>query len=100
MGSRFTPLLVAAALAAFCGAASAYPGTVAASASILAGPFATSPVVAVIPANAQIDVGPCKAYCRVSYGDVEGYVASALIFAQAPAPLEPEYRIGIFGLVF
>jgi uncharacterized protein YraI len=100
MLSRFTPLLVAAALAATCGAASAYPGTVAAPASILAGPFATSPVVAVIPANAQIDVGPCKAYCRVCYGDVEGYVASALIVALAPAPLEPEYRIGIFGLVF
>jgi len=100
MRSRLTPLLVAASLAASCGAASAYAGRVCAPASLYAGPGGASPVVAVIPANAQVDVGPCRAYCLVSYGDVEGYVASSLVIAESPAPLEPEYRIGIFGLVF
>jgi|WetSurMetagenome_2_1015567.scaffolds.fasta_scaffold660316_2 hypothetical protein len=100
MRSRLTPFLAAAALAASCDAASAYSGALLRSATLYAAPSSSSPVVATLPANAQIDVGPCRAYCLVSYGDVEGYVASSAILAEGSAPYQPEYRIGIFGLVF
>lgn len=100
MGSSLKPLFVIAALAASSGAASAYSGTTLKSAHLYAAPSNRSAVVAMIPANAQIDVGPCRDYCLVSYGDFEGYVASSLVFAEAPAPYQPEYRIGPFGLVF
>ena len=100
MRSRLKPLLISAALAASVDAARAYPGTVMAPAPIYAGPGDRSPVLAVIPVNAQIDVGPCRAYCHVIYGDIEGYIASPLVVAEAPAPESPEYRIGPFGLVF
>ncbi len=100
MRSRLTPLFVTAALAASSTAASAYSGALLKPATLYAAPSDRSAVIARLPANAQVDVGPCKAYCLVSYGDVEGYVASSLVIAEAPAPFEPEYRIGIFGLVF
>lgn len=100
MRPGLTPLLAAAAILASGTAANAYSGALLKQATLYAAPSSSSAVVAVIPANAEIDVGPCRAYCLVSYGDVEGYVASSAIFAEAPAPLEPEYRIGLFGLVF
>jgi uncharacterized protein YraI len=100
MRSRLKPLIVIAAFAASSNAASAYSGATMKTAALHAAPSDRSPVVAMIPANAPIDIGPCRAYCLVSYGDLEGYVAASLILAEAPAPRAPQHMIGPFGLVF
>jgi hypothetical protein len=86
MRSKLAPLFLAGGLVASIGSAAAVPAIVATSAPLHARPGARSAIVAMIPAGAAVNAGPCRAWCRVQYGAVMGFVPSTLLVASAGAP--------------
>lgn len=84
--SKLTPLFVAGALAASAGAAGGYPATVAAPTAMRAGPGMAAPIIAMIPANAPLNAGPCRSWRRLRCGAAVGFVPSPRVIAGIAAP--------------
>jgi len=84
--SKLAPLFVAGGLAVSVGAACAYPGVVRVTSPLRCAPGARIAIVAMIPASAAVDVGPCRAWCQITFGGAVGFVQSPLVIAGAPAP--------------
>lgn len=102
MRSKLTPLFAAAALVASVGSAAAIPAIVSADTALRARPGARSAILATIPAGAAVEVGPCRAWCRVQYGPDVGFVPSPLLVAGTGAAGyygSAGYGGGLFGLL-
>lgn len=96
--------LAAGLLLASAGAASAAPAVVSNYLNLRSGPGTGYRVVDVMPAGATVDVLGCGTYwCRVAYGDTQGYASSSYlglgstIYAEAPPPVAPALPLLGFG---
>jgi uncharacterized protein YraI len=85
---RFCAALVAATLAVSVGSATARPSAVTDPVNLRQGPGIKWAVLAVIPADAQVDVLNCgpgwrRDWCHVRYENFDGYVAAATLAPSA-----------------
>ncbi len=84
MRSKLLCALTATTLAVTVGAAAAHPRAVTDSANLRSGPGAGWPVIAIIPAEAQVNVLNCgpgwkRDWCHVRYENATGYVAAGAL---------------------
>ncbi|GLI92974.1 SH3 domain-containing protein [Methylocystis echinoides] len=81
---RLTPLLRLAAVPAAFLATAAFAAPVSSPANLRSGPYPRSPVIATIPAGADVTVLNCgggwrRDWCKVAYGQTKGYVAAGVL---------------------
>jgi len=105
---RWTFLLAIGVAAACSGVnASAEPRPVVDPANLRSGPGLAWPIIGVVPANTSVEILTCaqgntRGWCKVKFGDSEGYVAASVLAPQGSsgvmvAPLATRYSVHIYS---
>lgn len=80
MRYKTTAILVFGLMAGSCAGALARPAFTTFNANLRSGPGVGSPIVGIVPDQAQIEVGSCAgSWCGVNWEGAEGYLSSTLI---------------------
>jgi uncharacterized protein YraI len=90
MSTRFISLVVGGALAASAGSAFAFDAMLSTPKALRTQPSHRASVIAVIPANAVVDMARCdRGWCEAAYGGQVGFVYTPVLVSAGPAEPAP-----------